>query len=69
MSQLLVKTDETRRFLWTVTGYGNCRSCGVRIVWCETHLGKKAPVDEPEFDGQATTSHFMTCPYAGRHRR
>ncbi len=33
-----------------------CRSCFVRIVWCETLHGKRAPLNP---DG---THHFSTCP-------
>jgi hypothetical protein len=64
-----VKTDEVRRFIWTFQGVGVCRSCGADIWWVETHTGKKAPVDIPEGDGQATTSHFATCEQATQWRR
>lgn len=53
-----------------------CRSCRARIIWFETTLGKKMPVDadtvEPEdeeLDLKRHVSHFVTCPSANQHRR
>ena len=74
-----------------------CKSCGARIIWCETEQGKRMPVDELPTtvgnvcvyesgghgymcraltkdeistwtveDGALYTSHFATCPNAGR---
>ena len=67
--QVIVKTDNVKRFLWMVTGKGTCRSCGADVLWCETHNGKKTPVDPPENDGQTTTSHFVTCEQANQWRK
>lgn len=66
---VLVKTDNTKRFLWTVCGFGTCRSCGADVLWCETHHGKKTPVDPPDSAESATTSHFVTCEHANHWRK
>jgi hypothetical protein len=47
----------------TVGDIGHCRACPATIIWVITKLGKKAPMNK---DG---TSHFATCPGAGRIRR
>jgi hypothetical protein len=46
----------------TVGDIGHCRACPASIIWVITKLGKKAPMNR---DG---TSHFATCPKAGRFR-
>lgn len=40
-----------------------CRSCGAPVYWVTTRRGKKMPVNA---DG---TSHFASCPQAGKWRR
>ena len=58
----------------------NCRSCGAKIVWMKTKLGKTIPVDvvmgckvddtkETIFDPDLMTSHFATCPDAKKWRK
>lgn len=38
--------------MWNVAAVGRCRSCGRRIVWAETTIGKRMPVDvEPSDNG------------------
>lgn len=55
--------------LWMVplryepTNVAPCRGCKQLMVWAVTPAGKKAPLNR---DG---TSHFATCPDAGRFRR
>lgn len=53
-----------------------CRSCWAQIIFLPTVHGKKMPVDadtveagDDLFDQERHTSHFATCPNAGRHRR
>jgi len=41
----------------------NCRGCGAIIYWIVTRNGKRMPVNP---DG---TSHFSTCPEAGKFRK
>ena len=46
-----------------------CRSCGDPILWATTDKDRRNPLN-PEPDDQGIyTSHFATCPNAGRHRR
>jgi hypothetical protein len=59
-----------------------CRSCGASILWAETEVGKRIPLDStPEHrlvistvSGKARVmptyiSHFATCPNAAAHRK
>ena len=58
-----------------------CKSCGARIGWVRTSSGRRMPVDLPrqqmfEIDANGyaravmvVQSHFVTCPFADRHRR
>ena len=53
-----------------------CKSCGAKIIWMKTKLGKNIPVDwleeiehKIEFIPQSMVAHFSTCPNAGVHRK
>jgi len=62
---------------------GQCKSCNAHVLWVETESGKRMPLNfEPERrfvieagDGMKAkqrntyTSHFATCPHAGRWRK
>ncbi len=56
---------------------GECRGCGQEIIWLKTKNGKNIPVDpetvsDPEaeiFDKDTMTTHFDTCPEAGKFRK
>ena len=52
-----------------------CRGCGVPIVFLTTHTGARVPVnadsvkpDDQAFEWTRHTSHFATCPDAGKFR-
>ena len=66
---ITVKTDSKRRYLWEITGYGTCRSCGADLYWCVTQNGKKIPVDVPAGQETITVSHFATCPNSDTWRK
>ena len=70
---------------WTASEWGNCRSCGARVVWAITPIqrnalgemiggGKLMPLVEvatPDGapEGRYFQSHFADCPNADAHRR
>lgn len=45
------------------TPASKCRGCGAEIYWILTPVGKRMPVDPDR------TSHFATCPMAGKFRK
>jgi hypothetical protein len=66
-------------------GFGECRSCGAKIVWAQLASGRRHPFDrKPVYvktehdearrllghvDTDVTSSHFATCPQAKDWKR
>jgi hypothetical protein len=55
---------------------GKCLACGAKLLWHVGKSGKQNPLNaEPDpngrifVDGVRYTSHFATCPQAGRFRK
>ena len=54
--------------------WGNCRSCGARVLWARTPTGKAVPLSEIECEAQMTCEsefktyrpHFSDCPEGAR---
>jgi len=42
-----------------------CRSCGAEIIWEETKIGKKMPINADD----GITPHWATCPEADKFRK
>jgi len=45
-----------------------CRGCQARIEFWLTPQGKNIPMDPMPADDSTATSHFATCPQAGKFR-
>jgi len=41
-----------------------CASCRARIIWTETHRGRRMPVDARLDPALGWVTHFATCPQA-----
>ncbi len=62
--------DVNRSFEVTVTGDGQCRSCGSILIWTRTNTGKAMPVNaRPDRTSGLFVSHFATCENADDWRR
>lgn len=57
------------RGLGTVTGNGNCRSCGQAILWVKLPTTRSAPFDVTPYKDGGPINHFGTCPNAKQHRK
>ena len=71
MTQWPKTADQLKAEGYEFLAWGQCRSCGERIVWAATPAGRRMPLDEV-CDGlsePAWDPHFASCPDAKQWSR